>query len=103
MDCSTQASLSITNSRSLLKLMSIESVMPSTHLILCCPIFPSIRVFSNESAVHIMDLDRKREMDSSQWTMKAEQGRGCLSWMHISLASPGAMQPTEKRADFEKE
>ena len=54
-----QASLSITNSKSLLKLMSIESVMPSNHLILCCPlllppsIFPSIRVFSNESALHI--------------------------------------------------
>ena len=54
-----QASLSITNSRSLLKLMSIKLVMPSNHLILCCPllllpsIFPSIRVFSNESALHI--------------------------------------------------
>ena len=54
-----QASLSITNSQSLLKLRSIESVMPSNHLILCCPfllppsIFPSIRVFSNESALHI--------------------------------------------------
>ena len=54
-----QASLSITNSQSLLKLMSIESVMPSKHLILCCPvlflpsIFPSIRVFSNESALWI--------------------------------------------------
>ena len=54
-----QASLSITNSQSLLKLMSIESVMPSDHLILCCPllllpsIFPSIRVFSSESALHI--------------------------------------------------
>ena len=53
-----QASLSITNSWSLLKLMSIESVMPSNHLILCCPlllpsIFPSIRVFSNESVLHI--------------------------------------------------
>ena len=54
-----QASLSITNSRSLLKLMSIELVMPSSHLILCCPllllpsIFPSIRVFSNESVLHI--------------------------------------------------
>ena len=54
-----QASLSITISRSLLKLMSIESVMPSSHLILYCPllllplIFPSIRVFSNESALHI--------------------------------------------------
>ena len=54
-----QASLSITNSQSLPKLMSIKSVMPSNHLILCCPllllpsIFPSIRVFSNESAVCI--------------------------------------------------
>ena len=53
------ASLSITNSWSLLKLMSIESVMPSNHLILCHPlllppsIFPSIRVFSNESALCI--------------------------------------------------
>ena len=54
-----QASLSITNYQSLLKLMSIESVIPSNHLILCCPllllpsIFPSIRVFSNESALPI--------------------------------------------------
>ena len=53
------ASLSITNSQSLLKLMSIEVVMPSSHLILCHPlllppsIFPSIIVFSNESALHI--------------------------------------------------
>ena len=54
-----QASLSITNSQSPPKPMSIESGMPSNHLILCCPllllpsIFPSIRVFSNESALHI--------------------------------------------------
>ena len=54
-----QASLSITNSQSLLKLMSIKSVMPSNHLILCRPlllllsIFPSIRLFSNESALRI--------------------------------------------------
>ena len=53
-----QASLCITNSRSLPKLMSNESVMPSNYLILCCPlllpsIFPSIRVFSNESALRI--------------------------------------------------
>ena len=54
-----QASLSITNFWSLLKLMSIESVMPSNHLILCClllllpSIFPSIRVFSNESSLRI--------------------------------------------------
>ena len=53
-----QPSLSITNSQSLLKLMSIESVMPSNHLILCCSLLlpsicPSIRVFSNESALRI--------------------------------------------------
>ena len=54
-----QASLSITNSQSLLRLMSIESVMPSNHLTLCRPlllppsIFPSIRVFSKESVLHI--------------------------------------------------
>ena len=54
-----QASLSITSSWSLLKLMSVESVMPSNHLILCCPLLllpsisPSIRVFSNESVLRI--------------------------------------------------
>ena len=61
MDWTCHASLSITNSQILLKLMSIESVMPSNHLILCCPllllpsIFPSIRgfFFPNESVLHI--------------------------------------------------
>ena len=59
MDCSTPGFLSITNSWSLLKLMTIESMTPSNHLILCCPllllpsIFLSIRVFSNESALHM--------------------------------------------------
>ena len=59
MDCRTPASLSITNSQSLLKLMSIESVMTSNHLTPCWPllllpsIFPSIRVFSSESVLHI--------------------------------------------------
>ena len=54
-----QASLSISKSWSLLRLMSIESVMPTNHAILCCPlllqpsIFPSTRVFSNESVLHI--------------------------------------------------
>ena len=54
-----QASLSITNSQSSLRLMSIESVMPSSHLILCCPLLllppipPSIRVFSSESTLHM--------------------------------------------------
>ena len=59
MNRSTQASLSITNSWSSLKLMSIELVMPSSHLILCRPLFllppipPSIRGFSNESTLHM--------------------------------------------------
>ena len=59
MTVARQASLSITNSRSLLKLVFIESVIPSNHLILCHPlplppsIFPSIRVFSNQSALPI--------------------------------------------------
>ena len=59
MDCSTPGFPVITNSRCLLKLMSIESVMPSNHLIFCHSlfllpsIFPSIRVFSNEIALHI--------------------------------------------------
>ena len=59
MDCSTQASLTITNSWSLLKLMSVKSMMPSDHLILCHPllllpsIFPRIRIFSSKSVLHI--------------------------------------------------
>ena len=54
-----QVSLSFTSSQSLLKVMSIESVMPSNHFVLCCPllllssVFPSIRVFSSELALHI--------------------------------------------------
>ena len=59
MNAACQASLSITNSRTSLKFTSIESVMPSSHLIFCCPLLhlpsipPSIRVFSNESTVRI--------------------------------------------------
>ena len=59
MDCSSQGSLSFTVSQSLLKLMSIESMMPSNDLVLCCPllflpsIFPSIQVFSSDSVLHI--------------------------------------------------
>ena len=59
MNCSTPASLSITITQSSLKLTSIESVMPSSHLILCCPLFllpsipPSIRVFSSESTLRM--------------------------------------------------
>ena len=61
MDCSMPGLPAVTNSRSLLKLISIESVMPSNHLILCRPllpssIFPSIRVFSNESVLRSVGL-----------------------------------------------
>ena len=76
-----QASLSITNSWSLPKLMSIESVMPSNHLIFCCPlllllsVFPSIRVFSNESALHSHQVAKVLELQlqhqSFQWTLRS--------------------------------
>ena len=77
---SCQASLSITNSQSLPKLMSIESVMPSNHLILCCPllllpsIFPSIRVFSNESALCIKwpKYWIQLQHQSFQWTPRTD-------------------------------
>ena len=62
MDCSWPGSLSFTSSRNLLKLVPVKLVMPSNHLILCCPllllpwIFPSIRVFSNESVLRISSV-----------------------------------------------
>ena len=76
-----QASLSITNSQRLLKLMSIETVMPSNHLILCCPllllpsIFPSIRVFSNESALRMRwpkYWEFQLQHQSFQWTFRTD-------------------------------
>ena len=73
-----QASLSFTISLSLIKLMSIELVMPSNHLIHCCPllflpsIFPSIRVFSNESASHQVAkvLEFQLQHQSFQWIFR---------------------------------
>ena len=75
-----QASLSITNSRSLPKLVSIQSVMPSNHLILCRPllppsIFPSIRIFSNESVFRIRwpkVLELQLQHQSFQWIFKTD-------------------------------
>ena len=76
-----QASLSITKSQSLLKLMSTESVMPSNHLILCCPllllpsIFPSIRDFSDESVLHnqvAKVLEFQLQHQSLQWIFKTD-------------------------------
>ena len=90
-----QASLSITNSQSLLKLMSIELVMPSTHLILCRPLLllppipPSIRVFSNESAHH----KRRPKYWSSSFSISPSNehpGLISLGWTGwISLQSKG--------------
>ena len=83
-----QASLSITNSRSLLKLMSVESVMPSNHLILCCPLllpsnFPSIRVFSSESVHHI----RWPKYWSFSFSISPSNEYSLISWMNILLIS----------------
>ena len=90
-----QASLSITNSRSPPKLMSIESVMPSSHLILRRPllllpsIFPSIRGFSNESALHIRWPNIGLSASTSVLTMNT-QGWSPLGWTGwISLQSKG--------------
>ena len=90
-----QASLSVTNCWSLLKLMSIESVMPSNHLILCHPllllpsIFPSIRVFSNESALCIRWPKYGVSASTSVLPMNT-QDRSFLGWTRwISLKSKG--------------
>ena len=90
-----QASLSITNSWSLPKLMSIKSVMPSNHLIICRPllllpsIFPSIRVFANESAFRIrwpkywrLNFNINRSIDTQDWSLL-----GWTGW--IPLQSKG--------------
>ena len=90
-----QASLSITNSRSSLKLMSIELVMPSSHLILCCPllllppILPSIRVFSSESILH-MRWSKYWSFSFSIIPSKETQGWSPSEWTGwISLQSQG--------------
>ena len=86
-----QASVSITNSWNLLKLMSVESVTPSNHLILCRPllllpsIFPSIRVFSKESVLHIMWPKFRVSASASVHPMNVPLG--WTGW--ISLQSKG--------------
>ena len=87
-----QASLSIANSQSLLKLLSIESVMPSNHLMLCRPllllpsIFPSIRVFSNESTLRMRWL-KNWSFSFSIIPSKEQPGLKWAGW--ISLQSKG--------------
>ena len=90
-----QASVYITNSRSLPKLMSIESVMPSNHLILCHPlflpssIFPSIRVFFNESTLP-MSWPKYWSFSLSISPSNEHQGQICFGWIGwISLQSKG--------------
>ena len=91
----SQDSLSITNSQSLLKLMPIESVMPSNHLILCFPllylpsIFPSIRVFSNESVLRISGKNIGVSASASVLPMNIQDlfPLGSTGW--ISLQSKG--------------
>ena len=93
-----QASLSITNTQSLLRLLSIESVMPSNHLILCHPllllssIFPSIRVFSNESASShqvAKVLEFQLQHQSFQWTLRIDLFR--MGWLDL-LAVQGTLK-----------
>ena len=94
-----QASLSITNSQSSPRLMSIESVMPSSHLILCCPLLlpppipPSIRVFSNESTLHMrwpkywscsFSMAHIRPKSKLNGDTIPHQQRGCLKTSIVS-------------------
>ena len=93
-----QASLLITNSRSLLKLMSIELVMPSNHLILCHPllllpsIFPRIKVFSNESVLHI----RQPEYWSFSFSISPSNDYSGLTSFRIDCFDLLAIQGTLK-------
>ena len=94
-----QTSLSITNSQSLLKLMSTETVMPSNHLVLCCPlllpplIFPSIRVFSNESALCIR---RPKYWSFSFSISPSNEHPGLISFMISFMMDLLAVQGTLK-------
>ena len=95
-----QASLSITNSQSWLKLMSIESVMPSNHLILCRPlllppsIFPSIKIFSNELVLHII---RWPKYWSFSFNISPSNEYSGLIYFRMHWLEPRAVQGTLKR------
>ena len=97
MNCSAPGSLSIINSQSSLKLTSTESVMPSSHLILCRPILllpptpPSTRVFSNESTLHEVAkvLEFQLQHHSFQWTPRTDLFR--MDWLDL-LAVQGTLK-----------
>ena len=96
-DCSMSGFLSITSSQSLLKLMSIESVMPSNHLILCHPllllpsVFPSIRVFSNESVLHIRPTYRSFSFSISPSNEYSGLISFRMDWLDL-LAAQGTLK-----------
>ena len=99
-----QASLSITISRSLLKLTSTESVMPSNHLSLCCPllllpsIFPNIRVFSNESVILTTSSALWMKTSAQQKKKKKRKGQqGGITLLlrkHILISQTRALTPS---------
>ena len=97
-----QAPLSITNSRTLLKLKSIESVMPSNHLILCGPllllpsIFPSIRAFSKDWALckEAKVLELQFQYQSFQWTFRTDFLQDWLVWSLCSPRDSQELSPT---------
>ena len=100
----SQASLSITNSWILLKLMSIESVMPFNHLILCLPvlllpsIFSSIRVFYNELVLCISWPEYWSFIFSIQWIFRTDFHLGCIVW---SPCSPWVSQKSSPTSQFQ--
>ena len=100
MDCTTPGSLSIANSQSLLRLMAIESVMPSSHLILCHPLLllppipPSIRVFSNES---VQAFKFQLQHQSFQWIFRTVF---LYDWLVRSPCSPRDSQESSPTPQF---
>ena len=93
-----QVSLSINKSRSLLKLTSIESGMPSNHLILCYPllllpsIFPSVRIFSSESAAKVLEFQLQHQ--SFQWIFRTDFLWDVLVWSPCSPSYCQESSPT---------
>ena len=107
MDYNTPGLLSITNSQSLLKFMSIESVMTSNHLILCYPlllplsIFPSILVFSNESHQVVKVLEFQLQHQSFQWTHKIHSFKmDCLDLLAVQGTLKSLLQHHSSKASI---
>ena len=101
-----QASLSITISQSLLRLMSIKSVMPSNHLILCCPlllllsIFPSIRVFSNELVLRIRWPKYWNISPSNEYSILFTFGMDWLDLLAVQVTLKSLLQHHSSKASI---